>query len=79
MPWEGVAAQRAGVELNVFKLGDYGIPYCYRYSVVFCYVAGILLFSTVLILTCYRMYFSSPTLLLQPSVSSTPKDPGLRP
>lgn len=29
MPWEGVAAQRAGVELNAFKLGDYGIPYCY--------------------------------------------------
>jgi ABC-type nitrate/sulfonate/bicarbonate transport system substrate-binding protein len=29
MPWEGVAAQRAGVELNAFKLGDFGIPYCY--------------------------------------------------
>lgn len=29
MPWEGVAAQRAGVDLNVFKLSDYGIPYCY--------------------------------------------------
>lgn len=29
MPWEGVAAQRAGVDLNVFKLADYGIPYCY--------------------------------------------------
>lgn len=29
MPWEGVAAQRAGIELNAFKLSDYGIPYCY--------------------------------------------------
>jgi hypothetical protein len=29
MPWEGVAAERAGVELNTFKLADYGIPYCY--------------------------------------------------
>lgn len=29
MPWEGVAAQRAGIELNVFKLADYGIPYCF--------------------------------------------------
>lgn len=29
MPWEGVAAERAGIQLNVFKLGDYQIPYCY--------------------------------------------------
>lgn len=29
MPWEGVAAARAGIELNAFKLGDFGIPYCY--------------------------------------------------
>jgi hypothetical protein len=29
MPWEGVAAERAGVELNVFKLRDYGVTYCY--------------------------------------------------
>lgn len=29
MPWEGVAAERAGIELNTFKLSDYGIPYCY--------------------------------------------------
>lgn len=29
MPWEGVAAERAGVELTSFKLADYGIPYCY--------------------------------------------------
>jgi hypothetical protein len=29
MPWEGVAAERAGVELNTFKLADFGIPYCY--------------------------------------------------
>lgn len=29
MPWEGVAAERAGVQLNVFKLEDYGVPYCY--------------------------------------------------
>ncbi|KAL4444363.1 hypothetical protein ABPG75_012100 [Micractinium tetrahymenae] len=27
--WEGVEAARAGVELNAFKLGDYGIPYGY--------------------------------------------------
>lgn len=29
MPWEGVAAQRSGVELNAFKLSDYDIPYGY--------------------------------------------------
>ncbi|KAF6254748.1 NMT1/THI5 like-domain-containing protein [Scenedesmus sp. NREL 46B-D3] len=29
LPWEGVAAQRANVALNTFKLEDYGIPYCY--------------------------------------------------
>ncbi len=29
MPWEGVLAQRAGLELNAFKLGDFGIPYGY--------------------------------------------------
>lgn len=29
MPWEGVEAQRDGIELNVFKLADYEIPYGY--------------------------------------------------
>ncbi|WIA16955.1 hypothetical protein OEZ85_013874 [Tetradesmus obliquus] len=29
LPWEGVAAQRAGIPLNTFKLEDYNIPYCY--------------------------------------------------
>lgn len=29
MGWEGVDAQLKGVELNVFKLADYGIPYGY--------------------------------------------------
>lgn len=29
MGWEGVEAQRRGVELNEFKLEDYGIPYGY--------------------------------------------------
>jgi len=29
MPWEGVAAQHAGLELNVFKFEDYNIPYGY--------------------------------------------------
>lgn len=29
MPWEGVEAQRDGVQLNVFKLADYDIPYGY--------------------------------------------------
>jgi ABC-type nitrate/sulfonate/bicarbonate transport system substrate-binding protein len=29
MPWEGVAAQQSGLELNVFKLEDYNIPYGY--------------------------------------------------
>ena len=28
--WEGIEAQRAGVELNVFKLADANIPYGYR-------------------------------------------------
>jgi len=29
MGWEGVEAARAGVELNAFKLEDFGIPYAY--------------------------------------------------
>lgn len=29
MPWEGVEAERRGIELEVFRLGDYGIPYGY--------------------------------------------------
>jgi ABC-type nitrate/sulfonate/bicarbonate transport system substrate-binding protein len=29
MPWEGVAAARAGHSLNVFRMADAGIPYCY--------------------------------------------------
>lgn len=29
LPWEGVQAQQAGVELNTFKLEDYGISYGY--------------------------------------------------
>lgn len=29
LPWEGVAAQQAGIELNTFKLEDYGISYGY--------------------------------------------------
>ncbi|MFW6347136.1 MAG: ABC transporter substrate-binding protein [Cyclonatronaceae bacterium] len=29
MPWEGVQAQMSGIELNVFALEDYGIPYGY--------------------------------------------------
>lgn len=29
LPWEGVAAQQAGIELNAFKLEDYGISYGY--------------------------------------------------
>ncbi len=29
LPWEGVEARLKGVELNVFQLGDYGIPYGY--------------------------------------------------
>ncbi|KAL4532580.1 hypothetical protein Ndes2437B_g02975 [Nannochloris sp. 'desiccata'] len=33
MGWEGVEAKLKGVELNVFKLGDYGIPYGYRFAV----------------------------------------------
>jgi ABC-type nitrate/sulfonate/bicarbonate transport system substrate-binding protein len=27
--WEGVEAKTQGIELNSFKLADYGIPYCY--------------------------------------------------
>ncbi|KAG7672991.1 hypothetical protein Ndes2526B_g08482 [Nannochloris sp. 'desiccata'] len=34
MGWEGVEAKLKGVELNVFKLGDYGIPYGYSPVVV---------------------------------------------
>ncbi|WP_372912868.1 ABC transporter substrate-binding protein [Salinigranum sp.] len=29
MPWEGVQAERDGVELNAFALDDYGVPYGY--------------------------------------------------
>jgi len=29
MGWEGIEAKRRDVELNVFKLEDYGIPYGY--------------------------------------------------
>lgn len=29
MGWEGVEAERRGIELNVFKLEDYGVPYGY--------------------------------------------------
>lgn len=29
MPWEGVEGQMEGIELNVFRLEDYGIPYGY--------------------------------------------------
>lgn len=29
MPWEGVQAEQKNIELNAFKLGDYGIPYGY--------------------------------------------------
>lgn len=29
MPWEGVEARRKGIDLNVFKLADYEIPYGY--------------------------------------------------
>lgn len=29
MGWEGVEAQQKGLELNVFRLGDYGINYGY--------------------------------------------------
>jgi NitT/TauT family transport system substrate-binding protein len=29
MPWEGVKAERAGIDLNVFKMDDFGIPYGY--------------------------------------------------
>ena len=34
MPWEGVEAQRRGVELNAFSLSDSGIPYGYSPVVV---------------------------------------------
>ncbi len=29
MPWEGVQAERNGIELNVFRMEDFGIPYGY--------------------------------------------------
>lgn len=29
MPWEGIMAKRAGIELNAFRLDDYKIPYGY--------------------------------------------------
>ena len=29
MPWEGVEAQRKGLQLNAFRMGDYDIPYGY--------------------------------------------------
>jgi NitT/TauT family transport system substrate-binding protein len=29
MPWEGLLAERDGVELNAFRLDDYGVPYGY--------------------------------------------------
>ncbi len=29
MPWEGIEAQKNGLELNVFRMEDYGIPYGY--------------------------------------------------
>ena len=29
MGWEGVEAELAGVALNAFKLGDFGVPYGY--------------------------------------------------
>lgn len=29
MPWEGILARRAGIDLNVFRLDKYGIPYGY--------------------------------------------------
>ena len=29
MPWEGVQAERDGIELNAFALDDYGVPYGY--------------------------------------------------
>lgn len=29
MPWEGVEAERKGVQLNAFRMDDYGIPYGY--------------------------------------------------
>jgi len=32
--WEGVEAEKRGIELNTFRLGDYGIPY--GYSPVLC-------------------------------------------
>jgi ABC-type nitrate/sulfonate/bicarbonate transport system substrate-binding protein len=34
MQWEGIEARRKGVDLNVFKLGDYGIPYGYSPTLV---------------------------------------------
>jgi NitT/TauT family transport system substrate-binding protein len=29
MPWEGLLAERDGVELDAFRLDDYGVPYGY--------------------------------------------------
>ena len=29
MGWEGLEAERKGIELNAFDLADYGIPYGY--------------------------------------------------
>ena len=29
MGWEGVEARRRGIQLNAFRLADYGVPYGY--------------------------------------------------
>jgi NitT/TauT family transport system substrate-binding protein len=29
MPWEGILAKRAGINLNAFRLDDYNVPYGY--------------------------------------------------
>lgn len=29
LPWEGIEARLKGIQLNIFQLGDYGIPYGY--------------------------------------------------
>lgn len=34
LPWEGMDARLRGLELNVFQLGDYGIPYGYSPVIV---------------------------------------------
>ena len=34
LPWEGVEATTQGIDLNIFKLGDYGIPYGYSPVVI---------------------------------------------